>query len=104
MKHDMIDGIRYAGWFILVGAGMAGLYGAIGGIILQPMVYIILLMGLVVMMNGLLGLLLAGIFGCMRLLGRNSPKLKRYLGLSLGFVLVFGVIFLIMVPLGGHIF
>ncbi len=104
MKHDIRDGLRYAAWIALVAAAMGGLYGLLGATPWQPMVYTVLLVGTLAMLNALVALLVGLVQLGLWWSGRRPHGVQRYLGLSLGFGIVFGAIFLVVGPFGDMIF
>lgn len=102
---NFIKGLRYALWCLPVTAVLGALYGLISGIVMQPAVFAVIFTALIVVMNFIIAFLVL-IFSFIFLLPfkKNSRLTFRYFALSLSFVIVFLVAYLLLVNTGIPIF
>ncbi|MEL7342953.1 MAG: hypothetical protein AAGM67_20890 [Bacteroidota bacterium] len=102
--HQIQLGMRYALWVLLISAAMGAFFGAFGGIVWQPMLFIPLLLGTLVCLNSVFALLCTLPWLIFRLRGKEVRYWPRYIGLSTGFLLVFAAFFLLFAPFGERFF
>jgi uncharacterized iron-regulated membrane protein len=98
-------GMVYALWFVLAGAVLGALYGAVSGIILQPAVFTIAFCTTLVAANFVIALLtfiVNGIF--LAPFKKGSRAVVKYFSLSLGFFVVFMVTYFLLMNTGIKIF
>lgn len=82
-------GLRYAALFALIAAAFGFFYGLVAGIVLQPAVFAILFTGTLASLNFAVALLCLLVHLSGLPFGKGSRLLVRYVGLSLGFFLVY---------------
>ncbi|MEM7660323.1 MAG: hypothetical protein AAF399_29730 [Bacteroidota bacterium] len=82
-------GLIYALYFMLIAAVMGAVYGLISGVILQPALFSVAMVGVFVSVNAVIALLLALPMLGFRIFGRKMVAGERYLTFSLAFLVVF---------------
>lgn len=104
MWHSAKRGVRYASWFVLLGAGMGALYGLLTGYVLAPALFVVVFCGVLVLLNVLptimvllLNLLLAPFGGARR-------TRVQYVVMSLSFLAVYLLVFALLKLSGAQIF
>ena len=104
-RLNVKKGCVYALWFVLTGAVMGALYGAVSGIIVQPAVFTIAFCCTLVVANFAVALL-SIIFNLLFLapFKKGSRGVLRYFSLSLGFLIVFAGVYMLLMNTGMKIF
>ncbi|MCD0488419.1 PepSY domain-containing protein [Pedobacter sp. MC2016-14] len=98
-------GFRYAALILVMSTIMAGLYGLAAGIVLQPMVFAIAFSTILVIMN----FIFAVLFMLLNLLffipfKKGKRNVLKYFALSLSFLLVYLVAYMLLLNTGLNIF
>lgn len=97
MIYSLKLGIRYAMIFMLIAAAMGFIFGIFGGVILQPMLFSIVIVGIVVCMNFVISLIIVPLPMLLgKILKKKTNDIVRYFALSLGFFIVYFPVFVIL--------
>ncbi|MGN6490745.1 MAG: PepSY-associated TM helix domain-containing protein [Agriterribacter sp.] len=103
--QTVAKGLRYAGWVLLVSAVSGSLYGVFSGIVIRPAVFAIAFTTILVVLNfivALLTFLLNGLF--MAPFKKGSRAIVKYFALSLSFIIVFTIAYLLLMNTGLRLF
>ncbi|MEL7120444.1 MAG: hypothetical protein AAFO07_13420 [Bacteroidota bacterium] len=97
-------GAKYALWFVLLGAVMGLIYGAFGGVLLQPALFSVAITGIMVVLNFIIALIVFLPNVLFMIFKRSSKLIHRYFGLSLGFLIVYLAFFALLKFSGLEVF
>ncbi|PWJ43222.1 hypothetical protein BC781_102771 [Sediminitomix flava] len=89
-------GLKYGLIFMLIAASMGFLYGLLSGVILQPMFFAVVIVGVFVSINFSISLVSIIPWIIMRLSRKKAHLLQRYISISLAFFTVFFPIFIFL--------
>lgn len=96
MIQYFLAGIRYALWFVIIAAAMGALYGLLGGLIVEPAIASITVVGVFVMLNLVAAILCLIPALCIKCTISQVLPLQCYIGLSFGFGFVFFIFFAVI--------
>lgn len=90
------SGASYALCFIVIAFFMGVIYGAFGGLTLEPALFSVSLVGIFCVLNFTVSVIAALVSAPLLMLRKNVTPLFRYFGLSLGFAVVYLTYFYFM--------
>lgn len=98
-------GFRYALWLLLISVVSGALYGVFSGIVIRPAVFAIAFTAILVVMN----FIVAFLFFLINILfmapfKKGSRRIIKYFALSLSFMIVFTIVYLLLMNTGLHLF
>lgn len=104
LRQSAGRGVRYALWFVLLGAVMGGLYGLLGGYVVGPALFVVVFCGVLVALNVAIALLVLLLQLVLVPLGYGRRGFLQYVVMSGSFVGVYGLVFGLLRLSGLHVF